>query len=808
LLRQFRLRAGFSQEALAERAGMSPAAIWALEKGTRRHPHPRTLSALAGALGLAQADADALRATIQPDTSVVSRREPRAPHLATATPLVGREAEIEAIEQLLRRSEAPVRLLSLLGPGGVGKTRLALEVARALQVAYTDGAVFVDLTALRNPSLVIPTIAWTLGLHEQGGQSAHELLVRYLRERHLLLVLDNCEHLLGAAPQLSELLEQCPRLAMLVTSRAALRVRAERRFVVGPLATPAGRERLDPAEIAAAPAVRLFVDRACMVDPSFTLESCNADQVAAICRRLDGIPLALELAAMRVQLLSLSTLLGRLERHLALPSDGPSDLPVRQQTIRATLAWSHDLLGPAEQVLFRRLAVFVGGFTLDGAAEICADECLPADDVPTRLQALLDNSLVSSLTGSDGEPRFRMLETIREDAEERLDASGEGDVVRTRHRDWYVAWAERARPELTRRDQLPWYARLTDDLDNLRAVHAWTRQDARAAELGLCLAAALGRYWQVRAPRSEGRAWLAEALAAGPTQPTAARARALTWCGQLDYQHGDAAGGRLRLEQATAVARCVGDGSLLCLTLRHLALYTSDQATVLTLLQEAVTVARAAGDRRELAFALGYLGTAHQQRGEAALAEELFVEAVDAARASEDLAAVADALLRLGELRLVSGKYAAAQALLDEALAASQTLGYQNYTTTVTRQLAQLSLARHDLPEAHARIRTSLELARASSNGNDGLRPLQLAARLAVELGDYRRAVRLFGAVAGWQDRHDVRPGTTLWARGAHGADAGLAAARAVLGEPEFTTTWDAGRQLSLESAMDEALAG
>jgi tetratricopeptide (TPR) repeat protein len=371
-----------------------------------------------------------------------------------------------------------------------------------------------------------------------------------------------------------------------------------------------------------------------------------------------------------------------------------------------------------------------------------------------------------------------------------------------------VAVAERALPELTGPDQLAWHARLEDELENLRAARDWCRRDPGGAEPGLRLAAALGRYWQVRAPRSEGRLWLAQALADGTPEPTAARARALTWCGQLDYLHGEADAGRARLEEAVRVARRVGDGSLLCLTLRHLALYAADPATAPTLLTEAIDVARVAGDRRELALALSYLGTVREQQGDRVAAAGLYGEAIVAGRASGDGVALSDALHRHGGLDILRGRFDAAQSALEEALELSQALAYRNFVTLINRQLAQLALERGDLGAARARVRSSLEMARESSNGAEGLRPLQLAARLAVASGGDRHAARLLGAVAGWLGRHAVQPDTTLWARWSlRGDDDTLVAARANLGEQAFEAAWAEGLRLSLDDALDDALA-
>jgi predicted ATPase/DNA-binding CsgD family transcriptional regulator/DNA-binding XRE family transcriptional regulator len=377
-LRRLRLRAGLTQEALAEKAGVSVATIGAIEEGQRRRPYPHTLRALADSLELSAADRTALMsasapATEKPEDSVSAALQVALPVALTA--LIGREREVAAARTLLLPplKTPAVRLLTLLGPGGVGKTRLSLEIAATVRGGYVDGVAFVDLAPIRDHRLVPATMARALGVRESGGRSAWELLLMHLRSRRALLVLDNFEHLPGAAPLLTELLGACSALALLVTSRTALRLRGEHRMAIGPLATPAANERPTLADVAAYPAVRLFVDRVRQVSAEFNLDDNNVAAVAEICRRLDGIPLALELAAARMQLLSPAALLHRLDDRLSLLSSGHVDLPERQRTLRNTLAWSYDLLDATDRALFGRLAVFAGGWTLDAAEAICAD---------------------------------------------------------------------------------------------------------------------------------------------------------------------------------------------------------------------------------------------------------------------------------------------------------------------------------------------------------------------------------------------------------------------------------------------------
>ncbi|MBV9581726.1 MAG: XRE family transcriptional regulator, partial [Chloroflexi bacterium] len=526
-LRRLRVERGLTQQTLAERAGLATRAVAALEGGARRRPYPHTVAVLAEALGLVAHE----RASF---TELAGRvAPPAAPAVAVAwlpvwpTALVGREDEVRAICGLLHPEGSAVRLLSLVGPGGVGKTRLAVAAAAALVPHYPDGVVFVDLAPVREPRFVAATIARALKLREAG---AREQLPAYLHARQLLLVLDNFEHLLGAGPLLAKLLAECPAVALLVTSRAALHLRGEQRFPVAPLATPVdGSASLEA--IGGAPAVRLFVERARAADPAFVLEATNAQAVAGVCRRLEGLPLTLELAAARASLLSPEALLRRLERRLPVLTGGAADLPERQQTLRSTLVWSFDLLEPAAQVLFRRLAVFVGGWTLEAAEAICADATLAAGDVLNRLQELVDSSLVRRLETGTREPRYGQLETVREYAGEELVTSGELERIRAAHAVFYTRLAE---PAAAAQTSAPWVGgqapaltdaaldRLEAELDNLQAALDWWATTGRPAE-GLHLAVGLSPLWSRRGHYAAGRRWL-EALLELADQPAPAGA--------------------------------------------------------------------------------------------------------------------------------------------------------------------------------------------------------------------------------------------------------------------------------------------
>ena len=792
-LRQLRLRAGLSQEALAERAGLAPKAIAALESGARHSPYPRTLGLLAEALGLSAAERAALvdvagrpghsgsqPPTPSPDQSAV--RSPRLP--VPPTPLIGRADDVAQVRSLLDPSRSTERLLTLVGPGGVGKTRLAIAVAAALAGDYADRVVFVDLAPLRDHRLVPATIARTLGLRESGGRSARDLLLEHLRERQVLLVLDNCEHLLGAAPLLAELLAACPRLVLLVTSRTALRLRPERRWTVAPLATPTPEVEATVAALAATPAVRLFVERAQSVAPAFVLEPANAAAVSAICRRLDGLPLAIELAAARAGVLQPAALLRRLERPLPLLTGGSIDLPERQQTLRQTLAWSYDLLGPGEQVLFRRLAVFAGGWTLEAAEAICGGAELPAEEVVDRLQVLLDNSLVHPTLGADDEPRFRMLETVREYAMEELVRRGEVERIRTAHAEFFSRLAQPG--DLADAAPASWtwtwahsperlhlaFERLEPEFDNLHAALDWWASTARVAE-GLRLAVAVNNVWSRLGQYAAGRHWFAVMLElAERTAPAtcflAERAAALTEAGTLAGFQGD-----------------------------------NDQAR--TFHRRSVDVWRELGHAPNLAIALANLGLAEWLAGHAPRATALLEEALTHSRAANLSHTVAICLRDLGLIARSQGDYARAEALFKEAAAQTLPAGWlRGYSLARSLScLGRVAYLQHHLTSAAALLRQALEVIRQARVTGQALADcLDWQAAVETRLGDLARAVRLFGAAdTHWRTSggHRYAPDEAAYARD-------LARVRAALDDQAFAAGWAEGAIMPPEQAIAYAL--
>jgi predicted ATPase len=669
-----------------------------------------------------------------------------------ASPLVGREQELAWACALVRRPD--VRLLTIIGAGGIGKTRLALELARELVGTFDDGAAFVSLGTIADPELVVPTIAKMLGPPAVPGSIDTERLRNYLADRSLLLVLDSFEQLLDAAPVVSDLLAAAPGVKIVVTSRAVLRVAGEYNFDLPPLELPP--PSATPAELEAVPSVALFVQRAQAVVSDFVLSDENASAVAELCRRLEGIPLAIELAARRTKLIAPGPMLARLSQRFDLLAGGLRDAPARQQTLRATIDWSYELLDADEQVLFARLAVFVGGCTLTSAEAVCGD-------VIVGLESLVDKSLLRRRGGD--ERRFVMLDTVREYALERLTARREIDVLRRRHAGHFSALAETAEPELTGPHQAARFDQLEEEHDNLRAALAWLLESGDP-EPALRLATALTRFWDVRGYRGEGTRWLKAALSAHPPEATAARAKALRMLALLAVREGRGGEAIPWIEESLRILRerepdKVGP-ALLVLCQAHL--LSGDYECAADIARQALQMAEDIGDRRAIAVAL------------------------DAA----------------GNVALVSGQFDDARRYFEQSAAMTEEVDDRQLLAAVLHNLACALMEVGLLDEAVRTLRRSLRISRDVGFRLELVYCLEACAALLVSTAEYRSAARLVGAAERVAELERVVVAEPYEAATQRKARRAL---EDELGAAEFAAARAAGRMLSAEAALDEALA-
>jgi predicted ATPase len=697
--------------------------------------------------------------------------------------LIGREREEAELRHLLTTR----RLVTLTGPGGVGKTRLALAVARAAAPLYPDGAAFVDLAPLENAGLVLPTIARALGVREVAGQSLLDSITAQIGEGRVLVVVDNMEHVAAAASLVAELLAACSRLAALVTSRSRLRLLGEQEYPVQPLALPDVPHAnphdpvpaLDSRGLEDVAAVALFTRRARAARPEFGLTGANARDVAEICRRVDGLPLAIELAAARVRLLALGELLAQLDRPLSLLTDGPRDAPARQRTLRATIAWSHDLLTPEEQDLFARLSVFAGGFTIESVKGVEgvalrsqgegdegeeADASIRRPPPPVRsatpsvldlLASLVDQSLVRQMDGPNGTARLGMLETIRAYARERLEFSGEAEDVRLRHAALFLSLAESAASELDGEDQAVWLDRLESEHDNLRQALT-TLHDAGEGENELRLASALWRFWWQRGFLSEGRRWLEQALEEGHDAGKVTRATAHDGAGALAEAQGDLAGAAIHHEAALRLRRELGDrrGEARSLTdFGIIADKMGDPERAIELFTEALALARSEDDQPQLAACLANLGFVCLDIRDHQRAAASFRESLELFRALGDQRNECYVLGGLGNLAFLAGDYPGAAALQEHTLRLLRGLDDRQGIADTVADLGHIVQRMGELDRAEALYGEALHRYQELGDRSGAAFALVHLGRLTHLRGDIVRAEMLLqeGAHLAWQ---------------------------------------------------------
>jgi len=717
------------------------------------------------------------------------------------TGFVGRKKEVAALKELLLRPDT--RLLTVTGPGGMGKTRLAVQVAGELVQYFPGGTHFVPLSSLSDPALIASAIVQTMGIREAGGRSALETLRRNLQgasRAPMLLVLDNFEHLVQAAPTVADLLATAPNLKIMVTSRSALHVYGEHEFPVPPLALPDSRSKASLELLSQCPSVALFVQRAIAAKPDFELNRENAGAVSEICARLDGLPLAIELAAARVKVLSPGLMLTRLASRLQLLTGGARDLPQRQQTLRAAMDWSYDLLSAAEQKLFRRLSAFAGGCNLEGVEAVCDTKADLDLDLLDGMASMVDKSLIQQVEQVKGESRFVMLETIREYTLEKLKASGEEPLTKRAHAAYCLVLAE----EYAMEESAQWLERFGFEQDNFRAALEWLTETGDA-EWGLRLGTALFRFWEIREYLAEGRDRLGKLLQlAGAQAPTKARARALFAAGALAGEQGDYATADALIGESQNIVRQLGDKTGVAVSVNALAIFAferGDVAIARALFEESLMLWRELADQKAVARALSNLANVFKALGDYDRVRELQAECLSIFRGLGDRVGIAWSLNYQGDVARDQGD-SAAQTLYEQGLAIFRELGDRWGVASTLADLGSLAREQGDYSTARSLYGESIKLFQELNHKRGIARLLECSACSAAAQLEAERSLRLAGAAAAL--RQNI--GAPLTATEQAKLEAALKPARQALTNTVAATAWLEGSSLPVEKAIEEVL--
>ena len=739
------------------------------------------------------------------------------PHQPTS--FIGREKEVAEVKVLLTNT----RLLTLTGMGGSGKTRLSLQIAHDLLDDYPNGVWQIKLDSLSDSTLLPQTIADLLGVKEEASKTIQQSLIKWLRPKHLLLVLDNCEHLLNGFDSFTdELLGSCTHLHILATSRERLNVSGEQTYPVPLLSIPDPKSSQTAADLSGYESVALFIQRAQAVRHDFAVTDANAPAVAQICWRLDGIPLAIELAAARVRVLSAEEINTHLDQdsRFRLLTGGARDTLPRQQTLRALIDWSHDLLTNQEKSLLRRLSVFAGGWTLSAAEVVCAGAPVEDFEVLDLLTALVDKSLVVAEPAGDG-TRYRLLETIRQYGGDRLGESGEVEAVSGRAAACFLALAEEAEQQLEGPERRGWFSRLEAEHDNLRASLSWSlsweeplqgerSKDGvlRLANDGLRLAASLWEFWFVRGHLSEGRRWLDLALARSGVwagEASAARAKALHGAGNLAWLQGYYTEAQVLLEESLILYRQLGDQKGTATTLMKqgwVAWHQGDYAGARDLHKESLVLFQQLGDQSSIASTLMNLANVAQRQGDFAGARALYEESLSLYRQSGDQRSIAFMLGGLGRVAQRQDDYMRARALHEESLNLFRQLGDQNGIANVLGYQGLVAQNQGDFAGARALYEESLSLFRQVGDQQGIVNALSGLGIVAQRQSQMERSARLSGAFASLRDSI----GNDLDPMDQEEMDIMLTTTRVALGDDAFAAAWDAGRAMTLDEAVEYAL--